>query len=338
MNLSPRSSPLLSPRLTSTIPFSTSFFIHHLDPLQHSHSPPQAPLALAPSQLTSLNLSTNITSVLTLRLTDADVDKVQALIEVNTGVSSARSRSWGRSGSGSRLRGDKSRTGNGSGSRLHNRGGGGGCSRGHDRSGGSSRLDNSGSRSIGGRFLSSSGNIDGSSGGNNDRGRGSGRDDNCRGSRSRSRSIILFVIAAGGSTARVDIRAGDGVSAGLNIGGLVDIDLDSSISALIATRELHTGRLSASSAGDLEIRAERVELSSILGECGVESQKFVAEDVVSSGDVGGDRESDRVVVGNDLVRSPDSGGGKSLVMDLEKGEGSGIDGRAVSVAVGEILV
>lgn len=73
----------------------------------------------------------------------------------------------------------------------------------------------------------------------------------------------------------------------------------------------------------------------------MQGDDLVAEDVVASGDAAGDGHGPAVVVGDQVVGGPGTGGTAAIdetaLADLEPLEGGLVDGRAVAVAAGEVV-
>jgi hypothetical protein len=89
-------------------------------------------------------------------------------------------------------------------------------------------------------------------------------------------------------------------------GGLVGIVGDASVRALVGAGEGNeTAGLCASTTGDLELMATRVELGTRVLVCGVQRNNFVANEVVARGNALGDSVGDGTTRDLESVGAPD---------------------------------
>lgn len=89
-------------------------------------------------------------------------------------------------------------------------------------------------------------------------------------------------------------------------GGLVGIVSDASVRALVGAGEGNeTAGLCASTTGDLELMATRVELGTRVLVCGVQRNNFVANEVVARGNALGDSVGDGTTRDLESVGAPD---------------------------------
>lgn len=89
-------------------------------------------------------------------------------------------------------------------------------------------------------------------------------------------------------------------------GGLVGIVGDASVRALVGAGEGNeTAGLCASTTGDLELMATRVELGTRVLVCGMQRNNFVANEVVARGNALGDSVGDGTTRDLESVGAPD---------------------------------
>ena len=121
----------------------------------------------------------------------------------------------------------------------------------------------------------------------------------------------------------------------------VDVEQDALVVGLVELRARDALRLVGAAACDLEVHALRVVLRAVGLVAAVQRDDLVAQDVLSWRDGFGDGKRPAVVVGDQVVRGPVARGAGAVdqpgLADLEEVERRLVDGRAVAVAVGQVV-
>lgn len=158
-----------------------------------------------------------------------------------------------------------------------------------------------------------------------------GNSGGARGSDGRGR------LSDGGST-------GDHGWAGDSVGKrVVDVNEDTGVGRRIQLGGDNTRRGLGATTSDTQVEALHVVLRAVLGMSAMESDHFMAKNIVTGGDIGRDLHEPGVIVLNELVVSPEAGDfgviDKPDPGNLEELEGGLVDGRATGVVAtgGEVV-
>jgi hypothetical protein len=239
---------------------------------------------------------------------------LRLVVGVVRGLNGSRRLSGGGGGSGGAGQGDGGGAASGRSRRGSGEGGLAGGLRG--RLGGSGGLGRGGSRSLSGGVAGRVGSR--GSGGRGARGvlgrRGAGGRATSGGSRA-------------GGTARVDSRARDLVVSE----AVVDAERNTRVAGSVQLSGDNTGGLGGTATSNLDVDALGVVLGTVGVLGGVKGDDLVAENVLAGSDVFGDSDGPSEVVLDEVVGGPvlRSGIVQSLLVDLEEGQVTSLDGSAV---------
>lgn len=143
----------------------------------------------------------------------------------------------------------------------------------------------------------------------------------------------LIEAGSGGVGSTVQSRAGHLVAGE----GGVGVEEDAGVVGSVQLSSEDTLGVISSRAGDLNVEALGVVLGTVLGASTVHGNNLVAEDVVAGGEGGGDGSGPGVVVGDEVLGSPDLGGQVDAgLVNLDPLEGVLVGRGAVTVALGDV--